>query len=119
MCPETISCNYDLGTCFNGSEDLRHQHWLIHSNDIEQRASDEWFLAEITGYKTEPDLVFERTFQVLSCVYRNPNSKSQPSFYLLYQKVDHLNEGNWHFSGFGKDRAKCLSNNTSECTATK
>lgn len=109
-CPASIVCDGDTGTCNNSAA------WFLDTSyATEFSGQQEMQISEITAYKLNAGTPVTYQFK---CTYNySHQTEEQHSSIAIYRYVQKL-EGNWRYSGFGKQQATCQSINPASCTAT-
>lgn len=107
VCPATLTCNGDTGTCDNTSE------WVLDAANAHQSFSGLQTFPISKIWAVKQGYRHNDPFQFL-CTYQYGNSESH-SFVSIYRSVRKL-EGHWLYLGLGKTEAYCFTREPSACT---
>lgn len=105
MCPATLTCNYEAGTC-----ELPVGKWAINYGYAEEPFSNSipLNLVEISAFKKELPNSDDYEF---NCTYWSDHS----SGIIITTRVKNLGGDNWTINGFGKSNAYCNNQSYTNC----
>lgn len=100
ICPSTLTCNYDEGTCDKADG------WHILGETMRVSFPNFFELSTIYAVKMSfPDDAYGKYKFI--CAYATPYNREYNQSLVLYAFTNKLTGDNWMYSGFGKFGATC------------